>query len=103
MVTLGELRRATALLPQAASARRWKSLLTLKFRSGSGRVPCRSRSRLQNGWGMLDAACHARGTPANTAGGMIAATAVEHGLTAVTRNAKDFATFGITIFNPWQT
>jgi predicted nucleic acid-binding protein len=36
---------------------------------------------------------------------MIAATAVEHGLTAVTRNTKDFAIFaifGVTIFNPWE-
>lgn len=33
---------------------------------------------------------------------MIAATALEHSLTIVTRNVKDFALFGVAIFNPWD-
>jgi toxin FitB len=32
---------------------------------------------------------------------MIAATARLHGLTVVTRNAKDFAGFGVKLFNPF--
>jgi predicted nucleic acid-binding protein len=43
-----------------------------------------------------------RGTPANTADGMIAATALEHGLTVVTRNVRDFAGLGVQLFNPWD-
>lgn len=31
----------------------------------------------------------------------IAATALEHGLTVVTRNARDFAPMGVPYFNPW--
>jgi predicted nucleic acid-binding protein len=34
---------------------------------------------------------------------MIAATAIEHGLTVVTRNVKDFAGLGVAVFNPWET
>jgi toxin FitB len=33
---------------------------------------------------------------------MIAATALEHDLTIVTRNVKDFAALAVTIFNPWD-
>jgi predicted nucleic acid-binding protein len=33
--------------------------------------------------------------------GMIAATALEHGLTLVTRNVKDFAGLGVDLLNPW--
>jgi len=53
-------------------------------------------------WGLLDAQCQLRGTPANTADGMIAATALEHGLTVATRNVRDFAAMGVGMLNPWE-
>lgn len=34
--------------------------------------------------------------------GLIAATALVHGMTVVTRNVVDFASTGVTVFNPWQ-
>lgn len=33
--------------------------------------------------------------------GLIAATALVHGMTVVTRNVADFEPTGVTIFNPW--
>jgi len=33
---------------------------------------------------------------------MIAATALEHRLTVVTRNVRDFAAMGVPLFNPWD-
>jgi predicted nucleic acid-binding protein len=33
---------------------------------------------------------------------LIAATALVHGLTVVTRNVKDFAPMGVAIINPWD-
>ena len=33
----------------------------------------------------------------------IAATAIVHGLTVVTRNVCDFQPMGVTLINPWQT
>jgi predicted nucleic acid-binding protein len=33
---------------------------------------------------------------------MIAATAIQHGLTVVTRNVRDFAPMGVPILNPWE-
>ena len=53
-------------------------------------------------WGVLDGECQLRGTPLNTADGMIAATALKHDLTIVTRNVKDFAGLGLMVFNPWD-
>jgi predicted nucleic acid-binding protein len=34
--------------------------------------------------------------------GPIAATALEHDLTVVTRNVRHFEDLGFTIFNPWE-
>lgn len=33
---------------------------------------------------------------------LIAATALVHGLTVVTRNTADFAPMGVPVFNPWE-
>jgi hypothetical protein len=33
---------------------------------------------------------------------MIAATALEHGFTVVTRNVKDFVGLSVPILNPWE-
>ncbi len=38
----------------------------------------------------------------NIADGLIAATALEHDLTLVTRNVKDFFQLGVSIVNPWE-
>jgi predicted nucleic acid-binding protein len=52
--------------------------------------------------GVLDGERQLAGRPLNIADGMIAATALEHGLTLVTRNVRDFADMGVTPFNPWD-
>jgi predicted nucleic acid-binding protein len=44
-----------------------------------------------------------RARPLNTADGMIAAPALEHSLTIVTRNVRDFIGLGVTALNPWDT
>ena len=53
-------------------------------------------------WGVLDGQRQLIGRPLHVPDGQIAATALEHGLTLVTRNVKDFASLGVTIFNPWD-
>ena len=42
------------------------------------------------------------GRPLSAHDGMIAATALEHDLTLVTRNVKDFAGLGVVLLNPWN-
>ena len=53
-------------------------------------------------WGILMAHALDRGKPLPNIDGVIAATALEHDLTLVTRNVKDFAGLGVTLLNPWE-
>jgi toxin FitB len=48
-------------------------------------------------WGELSAG---RSLPVNDT--LIAATAIRHGLTLVTRNTRDIATTGVAFVDPWQ-
>jgi hypothetical protein len=43
-----------------------------------------------------------KGRPLATFDGLLAATALHHGLTLVTRNVKDSSDLGVSIFNPWE-
>jgi len=54
-------------------------------------------------WGHLAAAAKRKGSTLAVVDGIIAATALEHGLTLVTRNVKDFTGLGVTLLNPWDT
>jgi toxin FitB len=66
----------------------------------SGRILSVTRSVAER-WGVLDAQRQLAGKPLNVPDGQIAATALEHGLTMVTRNVKDFEQPGVSILNPW--
>jgi len=41
-------------------------------------------------------------TPCSDRDALIAATAMVHGMTVVTRNVSDFELTGVAIINPWQ-
>lgn len=53
-------------------------------------------------WGVLNAQALDRGAPIPSIDGLFAATALEHDLTVVTRNVKDFVNLGLKTFNPWE-
>ena len=53
-------------------------------------------------WGILEGERQLKGIGFNAPDGLIAATALVHELTVVTRNVKDFAALGVAVFNPWD-
>jgi toxin FitB len=101
-VSFGELRKGITLLSPGKRRIELESWiegdLSILF---SGRILSVTRS-ISERWGMLDAGRQLAGRPLNTADGMIAATALEHDLTVVTRNVNDFDQLGVTILNPWK-
>jgi len=102
VVSIGEFRRGFVMLPpgkRRTDLERWfeEDLLT-RF---NGRILPVTQS-IADRWGALDGQCQLRGATLNIADGMIAATALQHGLTIVTRNVKDFAGLAVDVVNPWD-
>ena len=53
-------------------------------------------------WGILAVVAQRKGTPLAIIDGLLSATALEHGLTVVTRDDADFIATGVPVLNPWR-
>jgi len=53
-------------------------------------------------WGVLRAEAESKGRPLPVVDGLLAATALEHGLAIVSRNVAHFACVGLAVINPWE-
>ncbi|MBV9505193.1 MAG: type II toxin-antitoxin system VapC family toxin [Acidobacteriia bacterium] len=100
VVTIGELRRGTALLPEGSKREKLEEFIDIEIPLWFGPRILPVTQSIAERWGVLEAMCQSHGTPVNTADGMIAATALEHGLTVVTRNVKDFSLSSVPLFRP---
>ena len=56
-------------------------------------------AQIADRWGRLQASA---GRTLPVVDAMLAATALQHDLTLVTRNVKDFESLGVPLVNPWQ-
>lgn len=102
VLSVGELRKGIHLLPQSkrrVQLEHWFEAFLLP--SFANRILPVTQG-IADRWGILSAECQLRGNPLNTADGIIGATAIEHDLTLVTRNTKDFVYMEVTLFNPWE-
>jgi toxin FitB len=102
-VTIGEIRKGLVVLPQGRRRTELEAWFHTDLMSWFGDRVLPVTHSIADRWGVLDGQCQLRGTPLNIADGLIAATALEHDLTVVTRNVKDFTGLCVTVFNPWDT
>jgi predicted nucleic acid-binding protein len=101
VVSIGELRRGATLLVQgSACSLQLEHYIEIEIPVLFGKRVLPITQGIAERWGVLDAR---RQAAVGIADGMIAATAIEHDLTLATRNVKDFADLGVTVFNPWET
>ena len=101
VLTFAEIRRGIELLPvgkRLTQLEEWQDDLQISF---AARLLPVTKS-IGDRWAVLSAQAQRRGTPLAIMDGLIAATALEHDLTVVTRNVKDFAGLGVPILNPWE-
>lgn len=102
VLTLGEIRKGIESLGPGARRGRLESWLQVDLRS-------RFRDRIlpidvaiADRWGAISAMTAAKGKPSPVVDGLLAATALHHNLTLVTRNGADVGGTGVSTLNPWQ-
>lgn len=102
VLTIGEIRKGINSLPRSnkrALLESWLSNdLVLRF---AGRI-LDVNLDIAERWGLISAQAKIAGTPLAVIDGLMAATALHHNLTLVTRNTKDVQVAGISTLNPWQ-
>lgn len=99
VLTLGELRKGIEPLPESARKRRLLDWLEVELpRFFAGRV-LPIDERIADRWGYVVAQA---GRPLPAIDSLLAATALTHGLTLVTRNLRDFRYPGLAVVDPWS-
>ena len=102
VITLGEIRRGIAALPQARKRARLESWLNqdLRIRFYGRLLPI--DEAVADRWGLLVAASRKKGIVLPVIDSLLAATALEHNLTLVSRDLKPVVGTGVSVFNPWE-
>ncbi len=101
-VTAGELRLGMEAMPlskRRTELETWLDQGMPKWFS-SNLLPV--TKKIADRWGRITIQARRRGVTLSTTDGLIAATALEHDLTLVTRNVKDFTGLGVSLLNPWE-
>jgi len=102
VLTLGEIRKGIAVLPQSKRRTRLETWLEidLQTRFGSRILPI--DSAIADRWGFLAAETRAKGKVLSIIDGLLAATAIHHRLTVVSRNVNDFGNTHVQVLSPWD-
>ena len=101
VLTVGEIVKGIALLAAGAKKTRLaKWIAGIEVDYGDRVLPVDiETSRI---WGELTARAQKKGIIIPPTGGLLAATALQHGLHVMTRNTKHFEASGALVVDPWQ-
>lgn len=101
VITIGEINKGITLLPDS---HRKKELSTwfgyIEHEYAERLLPVTTETAAI--WGKITAKAQQNGLTIHVSDGLIAATALQHGLHLMTRNVKDFEPTNVMLINPWQ-
>jgi toxin FitB len=101
VLTLGEIRKGVAALPQSARRTALEAWLESDLRLRFSKRILPIDEQVADRWGSLAGQAQKDGHSLPVIDGLLASTAIHHNLTLVTRNIGDVAATGVTAFNPW--
>lgn len=101
VLTIGEVAKGIDLLPQGKKRSQlmsWLNKLQLDF--GEQLLPI--DSNISSIWGTVTAKLQREGIVLPAVDGLIAATALHHGMHFVTRNTRHVEASGVLLLDPWR-
>jgi toxin FitB len=102
VLTLGEIRRGISALPQSRRRAALEAWLDKDLRTRFEDRILAVDQEVADRWGLLTAAARNSGIVLPVIDGLLAATALEHNLTLVTRDTGQIPSMGVAVFNPWE-
>jgi len=101
VLTIGEIRKGVAGLHQGKRRTRLETWLEVELQARfDGRIVPIGVA-IADRWGLIAANAKRRGKVLPIIDGLLAATALHHNLTVVSRNTADFANAQVEVVNPW--
>jgi toxin FitB len=102
VLTLGEIRKGSAGLPQGKRRTHLETWLEVELQARfDGRIVPIDKA-VADRWGLIAAQAKQKGRALSVIDGLLAATALHHDLTVVSRNASDFTGTQVQFLDPWQ-
>jgi predicted nucleic acid-binding protein len=102
VLTVGEIRKGVAGLAQGKRRTRLETWLEVDLQARfAGRV-VPIDAGVTDRWGLLAAEAKRKGKALSVIDGLLAATALHHNLTVVSRIVDDFTNTPVQVVNPWE-
>jgi predicted nucleic acid-binding protein len=103
VLTLGEIRFGVNLLPPGRRRTQLEEWLDKDLPEWfEGRILSVDRL-IADRWGQIRAQAQMKGRTLSVVDALLAATALRHNLTVVSRNVSDFSIVGLPVVNPWES
>ena len=102
VLCLGEIRKGVAGLPPGKRRSQLETWLDVELRARFAGKILAIDSEIADRWGVLAADAKRTGVALSAIDGLLAATALHHNLTIVSRNVADFAGTRVPVLNPWE-
>ncbi len=101
-ITLGEIQKGISKLAASSKKDELQAWLNrdVRERFSGQTIGVNANEALQ--WGTILALAESQGKSMPMADSLIAATAIFHGMTLVTRNTRDMEASGVALLNPWE-
>jgi predicted nucleic acid-binding protein len=102
VMTVGEIRKGLAGLDQGKRRTHLETWLEVELQARfAGRI-LPIDAAIADRWGLIAAEAKRKGKALSIIDGLLAATALHHNLTVVSRNANDFKNTPVPVVNPWN-